>query len=52
MLFPPFQKIFRTVPLGSEGWLIVAGLSFAPLLFEEMIKLRRSLARLQEAYRH
>jgi len=52
MLLPPLQKIFKTVPLGVEGWLIVAGLSLVPLLFEETVKLWRQLARPREAYRY
>ncbi len=52
MLLPPLQQIFKATPLGAEAWLTVAGLSLAPLLFEEAIKLGRQLAQPREAHQH
>ncbi|HAA90588.1 MAG: ATPase, P-type (Transporting), HAD superfamily, subfamily IC [Thermoanaerobacterales bacterium 50_218] len=39
MLAPGLQKVFKTVPLTPEQWLLVGSLSLTPLIFEELVKL-------------
>ena len=36
---PPLASIFRVVPLSARDWLFVAGLSFIPIICNELVKI-------------
>ena len=48
LLIPGVQGVFSLSPMGGAAWGVVAGLSFAPFLIVEAVKLMRRLLRRSE----